>query len=40
VASKARAVELIEADPYFQAHPRPCWLPVWGKALPHHGVLM
>ena len=40
VASKARAVELIEADPYYQAHSRPYRLLVWGKALPQYEVLM
>jgi hypothetical protein len=40
VASKARAVELIEADPYQQAHARPYRLLVWGKALPQYEVLM
>jgi len=34
VASKERAVQLIEADPYYQAEPRPYRLLVWGKALP------
>ena len=40
VASKARAVQLIEADPYQQAQPRPYRLQVWGKALPQYEVLM
>jgi uncharacterized protein len=40
VASKARAIELIEADPYHQAHPRPYRLMVWGKALPQYEVTM
>jgi uncharacterized protein YciI len=40
VASKARAVQLIEADPYYQAHARPYRLQVWGKALPQYEVLM
>jgi len=40
VASKARAIELIEADPYFKAHPRPYRLLVWGKALPQYDVVM
>lgn len=40
VASKARAIELIGADPYQQAHPRPYRLLVWGKALPRFEVLM
>lgn len=34
VASKQRAVQLIEADPYQRAEPRPYRLQVWGKALP------
>ncbi len=40
VASKARATQLIEDDPYFRAHRRPYRLLVWGKALPQHEVLM
>jgi uncharacterized protein len=40
VVSKARAIELIEADPYWKAHPRPYRLLVWGKALPQYEVLM
>lgn len=40
VASKARARQLIEDDPYHRAHPRPYRLLVWGKALPQHEVLM
>jgi uncharacterized protein YciI len=40
VVSKARAVELIEADPYQQAHPRAYRLLVWGKALPQFDVVM
>lgn len=40
VASRERAVELIEADPYFIAHRRPYRLLVWGKALPQYEVLM
>jgi hypothetical protein len=40
VASKARAIELIEADPYHQAHRRPYRLLVWGKALPQYEVTM
>lgn len=40
VESKARAIELIEADPYHQAHPRPYRLLVWGKALPQYEVRM
>jgi hypothetical protein len=34
VVSKDRAVQLIEADPFFQAERRPYRLLVWGKALP------
>lgn len=34
VASKERAVQLIEADPYYRAERRPYQLLVWGKALP------
>lgn len=33
VASRQRAVELIEADPYYQAQPRKYRLLAWGKAL-------
>jgi uncharacterized protein len=40
VESKARAVELIEVDPYQQAHRRPYRLLVWGKALPQYEVTM
>jgi uncharacterized protein YciI len=40
VASRARAVALIEADPYQQAHARAYRLLAWGKALPHHAVTM
>ena len=40
VASRERAAALIEADPYFQAHPRPYRLHVWGKALPQFDVVM
>ena len=40
VASKERAVELIEADPYFVACSRRYRLLVWGKALPQYEVLM
>jgi uncharacterized protein len=40
VASKARATQLIEDDPYFKAHRRPYRLLVWGKALPQHEVVM
>ena len=40
VASRARAVALIEADAYHQAHPRAYGLLVRGKALPPYEVLM
>lgn len=34
VASKDRALQLIEGDPYYQAERRPYRVLVWGKALP------
>jgi uncharacterized protein YciI len=34
VASMERAVQLVQADPFFQAEARPYKLLVWGKALP------
>ena len=34
VPSKERAVQLVEADPYYRAERRPYRLLVWGKALP------
>lgn len=40
VASRQRAVELIEADPYYQANPRKYRLLAWGKALPQFQVRM
>lgn len=40
VASKARAIQLIEDDPYYQAHRRPYRLLAWGKALPQYEVRM
>jgi uncharacterized protein len=40
VESKARAVQLIEEDPYFKAHRRTYRLLVWGKALPQYEVRM
>jgi uncharacterized protein len=40
VASKARATQLIEDDPYFKAHRRPYRLLAWGKALPQYEVVM
>lgn len=40
VASKARAIELIESDPYHRALPRAYRLLAWGQALPQYKVLM
>lgn len=40
VASRERAVELIEQDPFYRARPRKYRLLAWGKALPQHDVLM
>jgi uncharacterized protein YciI len=40
VASRQRAVELIESDPYFLAHPRKYRLLAWGKALPQYQVTL
>ncbi len=40
VPSRARAVELIEQDPYYIACRREYRLLVWGKALPHLQVRM
>lgn len=40
VASKERAVQLVEGDPYFQAEKRPYKLHVWGKALPDRQVVL
>lgn len=40
VASRERAIALIESDPYFVAHARPYRLLAWGKALPHHAVTL
>ena len=40
VSSRARAVELIESDPYYVAHPRPYRLLAWGKALPQFQVTL
>ena len=34
VATKERAVSLIESDPFYRAEARPYRLLVWGKALP------
>jgi len=36
VSCKARAVELIENDPYFRAHARHYRLRAWGKAFSDH----
>jgi uncharacterized protein YciI len=40
VANRARAIALIEGDPYFIACPRTYRLLAWGKALPHLQVQM
>lgn len=40
VASRQRAIELIENDPYYKALPRKYQLLAWGKALPQYNVLM
>jgi uncharacterized protein YciI len=40
VASKERAVQLVEGDPYFQVEKRPYKLHVWGKALPDRQVVL
>jgi uncharacterized protein len=40
VQSKARAIELIESDPYYTAHPRKYRLWAWGKALPQYQVTL
>ena len=40
VASRERAIELIEADPFYKALPRPYRLLAWGKAFPERQVLM
>jgi uncharacterized protein YciI len=40
VENRARAVELIESDPYYREHPRAYRLLVWGKALPHFLVTL
>jgi uncharacterized protein YciI len=40
VASRERAVELIEADPYFVAVRRPYRLLVWGKATPERQAVL
>ncbi len=40
VSSRARAVALIEQDPYFQVNPRQYRLLAWGKALPQYQVLV
>lgn len=40
VASRERAVQLVEGDPYFQAEKRPYKLHVWGKALPDRQAVL
>ena len=40
VASRERAIELIEADPYFVAVRRPYRLLVWGKATPERQAVL
>ena len=40
VASRERATELVEGDPYFVAHRRPYRLLVWGKATPERQVVL
>ncbi|PLK50144.1 YciI family protein [Uliginosibacterium sp. TH139] len=40
VQSKARAIELIESDPYYISHPRKYRLLAWGKALPQYQVTL
>jgi uncharacterized protein len=40
VESRARAVALIESDPYFSLYPRPYQLYAWGKALPQFSVTL
>jgi uncharacterized protein YciI len=40
VASRERAIQLIEGDPYFIAEPRPYQLRFWGKALPELAVTL
>jgi hypothetical protein len=40
VGSRERAIELIESDPYFLAHPRKYRLLAWGKALPQYQVTL
>ncbi|MFO1280943.1 MAG: YciI family protein [Burkholderiales bacterium] len=40
VGSRERVVQLIEADPYYRAEPRPYRLAVWGKALPDLAVTL
>ena len=40
VNSRQRAIELIEKDPYFLAHPRKYRLLAWGKALPQYQVTL
>jgi uncharacterized protein len=38
VVNRDRAIQLIQADPYWQACPREYQLLVWGKALPQFMV--
>ncbi len=40
VPNKARALELIENDPFYLAYPREYRLLAWGKALPQHMVTL
>lgn len=40
VASRERAVQLVEEDPYYQTERRPYKLLVWGKALPDIKVVL
>ncbi len=40
VRSRERAIQLIESDPYYLAHPRSYRLLAWGKALPHVQVTL
>jgi hypothetical protein len=38
--SRTRAIELIESDPFYQAHARPYRLLAWGKVFLQLQVLM
>lgn len=40
VDSKQRAIDLVDSDPYFLAHPRRYRLLAWGKALPRYLVTL